>query len=192
MCVRERDVRYGARPHLKEELVSEHVDGQLLVAEGVDTGRAAAGRRPDLERDRPHGLPHADEQPDEVLVRRRLGQELLLPHHTAPQPEAGTRQRRQLICSSTTADVMYALTHQAVSDLAPGTEGRAAGRLGLPPRRERPRRVHPHRLAVERCRRPGRLPHVWRQPSSSANLRLLHVCATSCCYFPLTYSSHEI
>ena len=85
-----RDVQFSARSfvsHLKEELVSEHVDGQLLVAEGVDAGGAAAGRRPDLERDRPHGLPHADEQPDEVLVRRRLGQELLLPHHTAPQTE---------------------------------------------------------------------------------------------------------
>lgn len=64
--------------HLEEELVGEHIDGELLVTEGVDAGGAAARRRPDLERDRPHRLPHADEQPDEVLVRRRLGQELLL------------------------------------------------------------------------------------------------------------------
>lgn len=28
--------------HIKEELVGEHVDGELLVAEGVDAGRAAA------------------------------------------------------------------------------------------------------------------------------------------------------
>jgi len=63
-------------------------------------------------------------------------------------------------------------THQAVSDLAPGVERRAAGRLGLP-RRDRPRRVHPHRLAVERGRRPARLPYVWRQPAISKSV---HVC----------------
>ena len=74
--------------HIEEELVGEHVDGELLVAEGVDAGRAAAGRRPDLERDRPHGLPHAGEQPDEVLVRRRLGQELLLPHTPQHKPSS--------------------------------------------------------------------------------------------------------
>jgi hypothetical protein len=71
--------------HLEEELVGEHVDGELLVSEGVDARRAAAGRRPDLEGDRPHRLPHADQQPDEVLVRRRLGQELLLAPHKTPQ-----------------------------------------------------------------------------------------------------------
>ena len=91
--------------HIEEELVGEHVDGELLVAEGVDAGRAAAGRRPDLERDRPHGLPHAGEQPDEVLVRRRLGQELLLPHHSSSVSLVRRRMARhartQLVLTTT-------------------------------------------------------------------------------------------
>jgi hypothetical protein len=53
--------RIGVASHIKEELVGEHVDGELLVAEGVDARRASSGRRPDLERDRPHRLVHADE-----------------------------------------------------------------------------------------------------------------------------------
>jgi hypothetical protein len=95
--------RIGVAAHIEEELVGEHVDGELLVAEGVDARRATAGRRPDLERDRPHRLAHADQQPDEVLVRRRLGQELLLPPaHTARSAWHGTMTER---CAATyTAD----------------------------------------------------------------------------------------
>jgi hypothetical protein len=73
---------------------------------------------------------------------------------------------------------MHMHTHQAVPDLAAGAECRAADGLGLPPR-ERPRRVHPHRLAVERGRRPGRLRYVTPAITIISESFILHM-LTSC------------
>lgn len=59
---------------LEEELVGEHVDGELLVAEGVDAGSGTAGSSADLEGDGAESLPHAHQQPGQALVGGGLAQ----------------------------------------------------------------------------------------------------------------------
>lgn len=58
----------GVSQRLEEELVGEHVDGELLVTEGVDAGGSAAGGGSDLEGDGPQRFPHAYEERYQLLV----------------------------------------------------------------------------------------------------------------------------
>lgn len=62
---------------LEQELVGEHVHGELLIAEGVDAGGGAARRGAHLEGDGSESLAHAHQQPRQALVGRGLAQEYL-------------------------------------------------------------------------------------------------------------------
>jgi hypothetical protein len=86
---------------LEEKLVGEHVDRELLIAEGVHASSGAAGGSADLEGNGAERLPHGHHQPGQLLVRRRLGQKLL---QAVPElcqsntlPHAGGRLLRHCI-----------------------------------------------------------------------------------------------